>query len=1202
MPLTCPHCSRVNIGDARYCYYDGVSLSGAAGPAAASKSFLTPFVFPTGLRCNDYDEFASGCQRHWDLAVDMLHEGQVQSFFGGIGRMDLAQAAQEAAHFPDRDRGLDQLIARLPTSNIVLPKLDVQPKLINLGAMKVGETRTIELTLENTGQRLIFGSIASTCKWLAVTEIGEPKLFQFRDAVIAPIQVKGQHLRAGAKPLEGELLVESNAGTFKLKVIVSVPIIPFADGVLAGSKTPREVAEKSKASPKQAALAFENGSVGRWYAANGWVYPVQGPASNGVAAVQQFFEALGLSKPPRVSVNATQIELKGKPGALLNYQLKVSTEDNRPVFAYATCGESWLVIKPSISQGKVVTLPLEIAVPDRAGEVLETLVQVTSNGQQRFMIPMRLLVEAAVLEKAAITAALTSTKPPPNKTKSKADFEFNDRATPKPKPTASDRFDPVKLLTHVAPLLFLALLLFGLIARDVFSDSARQPVAINEEPPEERPDPKGMTAQFKVAIQDEPDENAAGSAVKFKIEDEPEERTGLAPVKYEIKDEPPEITPMQGGKAAPVDPTVRLRYAFGQNKRWGVVDAITGKKLTFAENGDTNTTILRLNGASQIFGAGAGESRNLPDDPAREAKQRSSFSYMPRPGLRVTQILEVMPSKQPVDIGKGQQRRRMDTLLVRYLFENTGKQPVNCGLRLEVDTLIGNNDGVPFTVPGLGFVAAWADFTEPAKVPDFVQALETGSLRDPGTIVHISLKVGGGIEAPSRVTLCHWSRNGDLSNIRPVPMGSDSAIIMVWPDQMLVAGQSREMGYGYGLGSVSATDPGGTLGVTLGGNFDIGQSFTVTAYVNKPVANQTVALELPPGLQRIKGEETQRVATPTIGTTSIVSWEAKVLQTGVFPVKVRSSTGITQTKTVTIARGDAPSGGKLSLDLQGAFEPGQIFRVIGNVNEPVAGQTLSLQLPNGLQKVGGATMQNVPAPPAGSRDSQVQWTVRVVEAGKYPVRVTSSTGVVQTKTITIAPSAGRTEGAFQILLTGDFAPGKTCTVAAKVANPVPGQKLTLVLPAGMKRVSGAESQDAQASADLAWKVLIEKEGKFSVGVKSTTGITQRKTVIIEPPSGQAGRFNFELEGDIRPGKEFTIIAKVIEPVAGQTLTLTLPKSLTLVKGEMKETVAAGVASRVTWTVRVVEGGRLPIRIESSTGLTRTKSIILAEPNSALFGR
>jgi hypothetical protein len=49
------------------------------------------------------------------------------------------------------------------------------------------------------------------------------------------------------------------------------------------------------------------------------------------------------------------------------------------------------------------------------------------------------------------------------------------------------------------------------------------------------------------------------------------------------------------------------------------------------------------------------------------------------------------------------------------------------------------------------------------------------------------------------------------------------------------------------------------------------------------------------------------------------------------------------------------------------------------------------------------------------------------------------------------------------------------------------------------------------------------------------------------------------------------------------------------------TGAGGIAT-VTWDVRVIESGRLPVRVESSTGLARTRTIVLAEPRSTLFNR
>src|SRR5262249_58099335 len=94
---------------------------------------------------------------------------------------------------------------------------------------------------------------------------------------------------------------------------------------------------------------------------------------------------------------------------------------------------------------------------------------------------------------------------------------------------------------------------------------------------------------------------------------------------------------------------------------------------------------------------------------------------------------------------------------VRYLTENKGSRPRKAGLRVQVDTLIGNNDGVPFTVPGYaGLVNTMADFRTTKQVPPFIQALEFPNLQQPGTVALMTLKPGGGLEPPGRVSLTHW--------------------------------------------------------------------------------------------------------------------------------------------------------------------------------------------------------------------------------------------------------------------------------------------------------------------------------------------------------------------------------------------------------------------------------------------------------------
>jgi hypothetical protein len=303
----------VNPAEAAYCYFDGAALAGrAGGPINAGLApFPNPFVFPNGHSCRNFDQLALACQQHWSAALDLLRQGFLGSFFGGMGRVDLAIAAKEAAAFPDLERGLDQLIAKLPSQAVQQPKLQAEPTEINLGQLKIGEDRASELHLTNLGMRLLYGTAVSDCKWLTLGEApGNPeKLFQFGAETTIPVHVRGQNLRAGAKPLEGHLTLDSNGGTIMVTFRADVPITPYSGGLFAGAITPRQVAEKAKATPKEAAPYFENGDVARWYAANGWAYPVQGPIMSGMGSIQQFFEALGVGKPPKVDFAPKSLDL-----------------------------------------------------------------------------------------------------------------------------------------------------------------------------------------------------------------------------------------------------------------------------------------------------------------------------------------------------------------------------------------------------------------------------------------------------------------------------------------------------------------------------------------------------------------------------------------------------------------------------------------------------------------------------------------------------------------------------------------------------------------------------------------------------------------------------------------------------------------------------------------------------------------------------
>src|SRR5262245_801150 len=149
MAQLCKKCSRANPPEAVYCYHDGFVLEGherAGGPVAAgARPFGSPFVFPTGRTCRNFDELALACLQEWDTACGLLRDGYLESFFGGLGRLDLAFVAKDAASFPDLERGLDQLLAGLPTTVLDDPKLRVDPAEVNLGLLESDAERTFDL-------------------------------------------------------------------------------------------------------------------------------------------------------------------------------------------------------------------------------------------------------------------------------------------------------------------------------------------------------------------------------------------------------------------------------------------------------------------------------------------------------------------------------------------------------------------------------------------------------------------------------------------------------------------------------------------------------------------------------------------------------------------------------------------------------------------------------------------------------------------------------------------------------------------------------------------------------------------------------------------------------------------------------------------------------------------------------------------------
>src|SRR5262245_52379373 len=401
MTLICRGCSRVNPPGALFCYHDGLALGNGdrpAGPlAVGAQPFLSPFVFPSGRVCRNFDELALAADELWEEAQDLLREGSLAGFLGSIGRADLGRIARQAAAAADLNRALDDFLGRLPTSGREPARLYAHPLAVNLGLVKKGDSHPFQLHLVNQGRGLLHGHLSTEeTPWLV---LGDPpgvprRLFECHQDLTLPVHVHLDRLRAAARPQEGRILIESSGGSLAVVVRADRPVQPFEGGLLAGVLTPRQVAGRARRSPTRAAFSLESGAVAAWYDANGWTYPIQGPQATGLGAVQQFFEALGLTTPPRVELSETSVKFQGDPGTALEHTLRLKAAENRPVYAHATSTAPWLRVGRISLEGRTARIRLQVpSVPEMPGETLQGKLLVSANGNQRFTVAVSLSVK-----------------------------------------------------------------------------------------------------------------------------------------------------------------------------------------------------------------------------------------------------------------------------------------------------------------------------------------------------------------------------------------------------------------------------------------------------------------------------------------------------------------------------------------------------------------------------------------------------------------------------------------------------------------------------------------------------------------------------------------------------------------------------------------------------------------------------------------
>jgi hypothetical protein len=392
----CPRCRRANPADAAYCYFDGGNL---VAHQDGAQRLPSDFLFPSGRRAKTLEDFANACQDEWATSRDFLKNGAIRQFFTSIGRHDLARVAQDSATETIPDVALNRFLESLPVSRVNVPKLDLQPRRFFLGRIPTDDSRELELVLSNPGKGTLQGTVSITegADWLTLAGGGAVQVVAGREQRLK-LKLDVKKLQA-SQNYAGQLRVVTSGGVVEVPIRFELVARPFAKAPFQGVRTPRELAEKMRAQPKQAGPLLESGDIERWFAGNNWPYPVSGPIAKGIAGVQQFFEAMGLSKPPKLSLSQREVRYSARYPDPVRFQVVLSSPSKKWVYADVRSDREWLkVLTPKVIGPQSANILLE------ADPTLMTKfppeganVSVSGNGGQKLGLKVALDVQGAPL-------------------------------------------------------------------------------------------------------------------------------------------------------------------------------------------------------------------------------------------------------------------------------------------------------------------------------------------------------------------------------------------------------------------------------------------------------------------------------------------------------------------------------------------------------------------------------------------------------------------------------------------------------------------------------------------------------------------------------------------------------------------------------------------------------------------------------------
>ena len=259
-------------------------------------------------------------------------------------------------------------------------------------------------------------------------------------------------------------------------------------------------------------------------------------------------------------------------------------------------------------------------------------------------------------------------------------------------------------------------------------------------------------------------------------------------------------------------------------------------------------TTVHVDGESHIYGDSGFASNPRFDG-------NSNYSEVRFGNIRIQQVISIVENSST---------QRKDIVEIKYIATNTGSSDTSFGLRIMLDTMLGENDAAPFRIPGHGDLTTEKEFSGD-NIPQYWQAFD--SLSNPKVVSHgnfVSVPI-----KPSKVQFTNWRNVYDTPWDYQVSEGSsngDSAVSIIWK-RTLRAGAQEEYVSRYGLSEL-LQDLRPPLGLTIasGGSVLTNSAndgylpYTITVYVQNvgtaTANNVTCRIQLPDWLAFRDSKET----------------------------------------------------------------------------------------------------------------------------------------------------------------------------------------------------------------------------------------------------------------------------------------------------------------------------------------------------------